>query len=109
MAAASAAGICLSSRRPWRPFTTRHRPRPAPQSVRLTTRRTVAAVAGVCLLAIAGGLLVFEGKQPGDITKKLGALVLIVQGHPETGTDIAPREAAAGGLRANRAPPPAKR
>ena len=61
----------------------------------MTTRRTVAAVAGVCLLAIAGGLIVFEVKQPGDITKKLGALVLIVQGHPEAVTDIDQREAVA--------------
>src|SRR5438105_15294642 len=58
------------------------------------TRRTIAAVAG-CLLAIIGGVVVLEVKQPGDITKKLGALVLIVQGHPEAVTDIDQREAVA--------------
>ena len=61
------------------------------------TRRTIAAVAG-CLLAIIGGVVVLEVKQPGDITKKLGSLVLIVQGHPEAVNDIDQREAVAAAL-----------
>jgi hypothetical protein len=58
----------------------------------------MAAVAGVGLFAIVGGLIVFEVRQPGDLTKKLGALVLIVQGHPEAVTDIDQGEAVAAAL-----------
>ena len=51
------------------------------------------AVAIICLLAIIAGVLLLEVKQPGDITKKIGALVVILQGHPEAVTDIDQGEA----------------
>ena len=47
---------------------------------------------------VVGGLIVLEVKQPGDITKKLGALGLVVQGHPEAINDIDQREAVAAAL-----------
>jgi hypothetical protein len=46
------------------------------------------AVVATCLLAILGGVTVVALKQPGDITQKLGAVVLIIQGHPEAVNDI---------------------
>src|SRR6202011_3825338 len=56
-------------------------------------RRNAIAMVAVCLLAIIAGVFLLEVKQPGDITKKIGALVVILQGHPEAVADIDQREA----------------
>lgn len=56
-------------------------------------RTAMIAVGAVCVLGIVGELVVLEVKQPGDITKKIGALVLVVQGHPEAINDIDQSEA----------------
>lgn len=64
----------------------------------MARRNTIAGVAAVCLLTIAGGVIVLEVKEPADITKKIGALVLIVEGHPEAANDIDQHEAVAAAL-----------
>lgn len=56
-------------------------------------RRNAIAIVSVCLLVIIAGVFLLEVKQPGDITKKIGALAVILQGHPEAVTDIDQGEA----------------
>jgi hypothetical protein len=56
-------------------------------------RNAIGAIVAVCFLAIVAGVFLLEVKQPGDITKKIGALIVILQGHPEAVTDIDQREA----------------
>ena len=51
-------------------------------------RNAIVGVAGAFLLVILGGVTVVALKRPGDITQKLGAVVLIIQGHPEAVNDI---------------------
>lgn len=56
-------------------------------------RRNAIAIVSVCLLVIIAGVFLLEVKQPGDITKKIGALAVILQGHLEAVTDIDQGEA----------------